>query len=444
LVRSSAERSLVLVVGPSGCGKPSLVRAGLVPVIADEPDWWTVRPFTPGVDPVGALARELAGSQWTLDEARDRLTGGDLNAVADEVLFTAPGRRRRLLLVVDQFEELLTQTPPERCARFVELLRSALGGPVRIVATLRPEFFDQLLLAPAFAALPTRPFPVRPLRRDALGTVIAGPARLAGIGIDDELVRRMIDDTGSGDALPLLAFTLAELANGVRRGGQLSLARYEELGGVHGALMRQADAALEDASTRGCSREQVIDSLLRLVTVDEEGRPTRWRVPHADLPDAMVDAFVTRRLLTTDTHNGEAVVEVCHEAFLTAWPPLDAAIRTEATGLRARRAVEQAAAQWARDPGRLWERGQLAAALADTKRVELSAQAQAFLQASARRDRFRRRRAVIVLSVLLVLALVGATVAVWQQNAARAQKHAAEEQQRQAVGRDLLSQAELR
>jgi Novel STAND NTPase 1 len=142
---------------------------------------------------------------------------------------------------------------------------------------------------------------------------------------------------------------LVQLAEGVGRGGQLSVARYEQLGGVQGALTRQADAALAEAiAATGRGREQVIAGLLRLVTVDEQGRPTRWRVPRDKLPEPVtreLGVFIARRLLTTDTHNGTVVVGVAHEAFLSAWPPMVQAIEVNSSALRARRMVEQAATE---------------------------------------------------------------------------------------------------
>src|SRR5215218_1812457 len=128
LLRSPAERAdpaVLLVVGPSGCGKSSLVRAGLLPVMAAEEDWWTLPAILPGRRPVAALASALAhaahrvGLAWTVTEVDHRL---------------------HLLLVVDQFEELLAQTAPEERARFAALLSDALAGPVQVLATLRPEF----------------------------------------------------------------------------------------------------------------------------------------------------------------------------------------------------------------------------------------------------------------------------------------------------------------
>jgi hypothetical protein len=115
--------------------------------------------------------------------------------------------------------------------QFAQLLRPALGGSVQLVATLRPEFLDQLLVDAGLAVLPTRLFPLRPLRRESLPAVIEGPARLAGIGVDDDLVARVVADTDSGEALPLLAFILAQLAEGISRGGHLSGARYDQLEG---------------------------------------------------------------------------------------------------------------------------------------------------------------------------------------------------------------------
>ncbi len=479
LLRSPAEHAngaVLLVVGPSGCGKSSLVRAGLLPVMADEPGWWTLPPILPGADPVRALARELAvaarqaGLNRTVAQVRDQLDYGGLSGLAEELLLAAPdGPRRHLLVVVDQFEELLTQTAPAQRARVAELLRSALIGPVHLVATLRSEFLDQLLLDPHLAVLPMHTYTLRPLGREALRAVIEKPAKLAGIDLDDGLAARLAEDTSSGEALPLLAFTLAQLAEGITRGGRLSGARYDQLGGVQGALIRQADAALAHAlTTGGRSRDEVIAGLLRLVTVDEQGRPTRWRIDRAELPDHVVtelDAFVARRLLTTDTDNGTVVLGVAHEAFLSAWPPLAEAISANVTALRARRTVEHAAAEWHdhdRPPTRLWSGGQLAAAVTDTgarirrgsappppqrrhwlprrhrilvtNRVDLNPAARDFLHASIRHDRSRRRRATTVLSVLLILALVGAGVAVFQQLTAQ-------QEQRIATARQLIAQA---
>ena len=494
VLRSPAERAAVLlVVGPSGCGKSSLVRAGVLPVMADEPGWWTVPPILPGPDPVTAMVREIAaaarglGLGWTMTQVRGRLEDGGLADLADDLLLAAPApRRRRLLLVVDQFEELLTQAPPSERARFAAMLRSALTGSVRVLATLRPEFLEQLLLSSELTGLPTRTHTLRPLHRDALPVVIQDPARLAGIKIGEDLVARLVADTDTGEALPLLAYTLAQLADGVHRGGQLSTARYQQLGGVQGTLTRQADTALAEAVKRGGrSPDEIIRTLLRLVTVDEQGRPTRRRIHLDQATTALGDLepFISRRLLITDTTTTDGggggvvgVAQVAHEAFLSAWSPLEQAISVHGAALRARRSVEQAATDWdasGRRRDRLWERGQLAAAVNDlndpappssqsrpTARgrtgraarprrwiirpsqrhkgtmVELSRHARDFLTASIRIDWLRRTRATAILSLLLIAALTAAAFAYTQQQSA-------EKQQRVATARQLLAQADV-
>ena len=129
----------------------------------------------------------------------------------------------------------------------------ALGGPVQVLATLRPEFLDPLTKDPDLSQLARRIHEIRPLDSDALRSVIEEPAKVAGLSFEPDLVTRLVTDTGSGDALPLLAFTLEQLAHGAKRGDQLTQQRYADIGGVQGALQRQADAALQDAcsSSRG-------------------------------------------------------------------------------------------------------------------------------------------------------------------------------------------------
>jgi WD40 repeat protein len=500
LLRSPAaavDAGLVLVVGPSGCGKSSLVRGGLLPVMAGEPGWETLPPMLPGADPIAGLARAVAvGARrlrldWTAAQVRDRLDHLDgLAVLADELLVVGKGRIRYVLLVMDQFEELLTLTAPAARERFAGLLKTALAGPVRVVATLRADFVGALLASAEVADLPTRSFMLRPLTRAALPAVIEEPARLAGIAVDDGLVARLVADTDTGDALPLLAFTLAQLAHDVGRGGRLSTDRYDQLGGVQGALVGQADAALAGAlAASGRTREQAIAGLLRLVTVDEQGRPIRSRTLRDELPEpvrAEMDAFVARRLLTTDTDDdGRVVLGVAHEAFLSVWQPLAAAITAAASALRTRRVVEQAAAEWdhaGRPQSQLWERGQLATAVTATgarftrtgevpseqrsaeipppqrkplvppllsrrrelvtDKVDLSARARDFMRLSIRQDRRRRRRAVTVLSVLLAFALAATGLAYNRQQAAEERQQVAEEQERIATARQLVSQAD--
>ncbi|MHC1560795.1 nSTAND1 domain-containing NTPase [Actinomycetospora sp. C-140] len=470
-----ADAEIHVVVGPSGCGKSSLVRAGLRPAVAAEPDALTLDPCRPGRDPVGALVRELAAAarrlgrpERSLTDLRQVVRDGHLADAVDELLLAVPGpRRSRLLLVVDQFEELVTQADDAARADFLRAIVPTLGRPLQVVAALRPEFLDQVLSSTEIADLPKHLHTIAPLRREALVAVVERPAQLAGLHLEDGLVDRLVDDTGTGDALPLLAYALAQLTDsavhdGHYRGAHLTHARYDQLGGVDGALTRQADQALIAATQAGGrGRDAVVRELLRLVVVDERRRPLRSRAPRHELsaPAAReLDEFVRRRLLTTgsDPVGGHVVVEVAHEAFLSAWPPLAEAIDRESTALRAKRRVEQAAADWeARGGGAggLWEGTQLAGVVGDlgahtdrwrpgrraglaTDRIEVGPGVRSFLLTSMTRDRRRRRRGVAVLSALLLLAVLGGTLAVVQADAATTAE-------RQAVARQLLVQADV-
>ncbi|MFI8530434.1 WD40 repeat domain-containing protein [Streptomyces aquilus] len=199
--------------------------------------------------------------------------------------------------------------------------------------------------------------------------------------------------------------------------------------------------------------------MLRLVTVDENKNPTRRHVRRDDLPVPVpreLDAFVARRLLTIDVVNGEPVIAASHEKFFTAWAPLAEAISDRADALRARRAIEDAAAGWhaaGRRTDDLWERGQVGAAAVATgarfraqkvtfERVDVSAVGHDFLYASERRNRSRRRRVLTVSAVLVALALIAGVIALVQQRSAVAEHRQAREQQLVATVRQLQAKAD--
>lgn len=450
----SAERAVpavLTVVGPSGCGKSSLVRAGVLPRIAGEPNWLSVGPFMPGTDPLGNLVRALAdlirerGIDCETTSLLAKLADRGLGATSVELLLAAKADSQcKLLIVIDQFEELITQTAQPQRSEFAALLREPLGGPVQVLATLRPEFLDAIAKDPDLSRLPRRIHEIRPLESDALRSVVEDPAALAGLRFEDGLVTRVVADTGSGAALPLLAFTLQQLAEGLTRGDILTHRRYDEIGGVQGALQRQADIALEEAcATTGESREAVISSLLNLVTIDEQGRPTKRTVTFDELSGSVTEQlrpFITRRLLSTEGSGERATVAVSHEAFLAHWSPLKIEIDRQATALRARRVVENAAGDWVasgRETSVLLQGRQLVKAVIDTgaelrltvpagqphraarlptwsdrhhaltTRVDLNDSGREFLDASIRADRTRRRnRLMQYAAVVVLLALI--------------------------------------
>jgi len=450
------EGGLLVVVGPSGCGKSSLVAAGLAPRIAQDPDWLVTDPLVVAGRPVDALARLLAlaggghGLSWAFEEISRRLEDpAGLAGVVRELLAAAGARR--LLLVVDQAEELLAAgTNPQQRASLLTLLATtatAGGGLVRVVASLRSEYLDQLLEETAQVGLRVCTEPVQPLGRDLLPLVIRGPARMAGLRVDDELVARLVTDTGDGQGLPLLAYTLARLYTQARDTATRTLtgALYDSVGGVQGALITHAAAALAQATAdTGSSEQQVLAALLHLVTVGPEGRPTRRRIPLDSLTGPQRTAltpFVTARLLTIGAeHDGPVTVEVAHERLLTAWPPLHTAIDVAAERLRQRAQADTAADDWqthGRPTPQLWNRARASTALALLQPTDLTPTTRTFLTRSRRRGQQLLAAAFALLTVLLLIATTFGVVANVQRHRANSALTVAKVQRDEAQSRIL-------
>jgi len=335
---------LITVVGPSGVGKSSLVRAGLLPRLARRRSPWTITPaVVPEDRPIANLGRALGCRP-------DDLAGATADAAdtlvrrIDELRGTGTSPA---LLVVDQAEQLLTLNGDRD--RFLDLLQEALKRDHRlwVIMILRSEFLTGFL-GTGSARMFHEPAAVGAMSRASLFEVIERPAEQAGLIFDPPgLVQAMVDETGGGDALPLLAYTLQELYLAAGRAGRITADAYQRLGGVAGALTRQADRVTAELAGL---RAPVIETMLRFVTIADI-EPTRQRVRRGALTSAeaaVADAFVAARLVTASASpDGDAVLEVAHEALFRHWPPLRQAIEAEAGDLRHRADLER----WARD----WE-----------------------------------------------------------------------------------------
>jgi WD40 repeat protein len=335
---------LITLVGPSGIGKSSLVRAGLLPRLSRRRNPWTIiPPVVPEDRPVSNLARALGCRPDDLAKAGE--AAAMIVARVDELRGTGSSPA---LLVVDQAEELLTLSAGRDA--FLDLLGKVLEKDQRlwVIMILRSEFLTGFLET-TYARMFHGPVAVGALSRASLFEVIERPAEQAGLAFDPPgLVQAMVDETGGGDALPLLAYTLQELYLAAGPTGRITTDAYHRLGGVAGALTRQADRVTAELAELDAP---VIETLLRFVTIADI-EPTRRRVRRATLTPAeatVADAFVSARLVTASAFpDGEAALEVAHEALFRQWAPLRQAIEAEAEHLRHRADLER----WARD----WER----------------------------------------------------------------------------------------
>jgi len=431
----------LMLVGPSGAGKSSLLRAGLLPRLAQRASAapgqaGPVTVFEPTPAPVSDLAAHLAKLAAE--------TGYD------------PGSGAPLTLIVDQFESVFTLCPDEAERRdFVhavcELARTGL-----VILALRADFYGQAIGYPGLAAaLQSRQVVLGPMTAEQVGRAVTEPARLAKVDVEDGLVGLLLADLAPEDAgtdgayepgaLPLLSHAmLATWENS--RGGRLAIAHYLASGRIKDALAQTAETAYLGLPAAGQRLARRL--FLRLVHVADDLPPSRatveldelrdWGDAAAGGADHVLATFVDRRMITV----GAGTAQITHDALLTAWPRLRSWIEEGTDGLRVRRRIIEGTRAW-QDAGResaaLWRGSQLAVArdwTADAdNRASLPALAAEFVDASIagetarqhdERRRVRRLRGVIagLTAMVVVVCLLAGYAFQQRQTAVTAQDNA--------------------
>ena len=443
---------LVVVMGPSGAGKSSLVRAGLAARLAVPQSGWAVAgPFEPGIRPLDRLLSQLAGllpGQLTDSECRDRLVSQGLAAFGEWLAIHAKVPAKRLLITVDQAEQLAAVTPSREGEEFLGMLGGGLGAgsPVTVVMTVRSDRFDEIQRLPVIGPLIRAPFVVAPLTRSQLAIAIEGPARRADLTFEPGLVSRLIDDASRGgggetaDALPFLAFVLREMYDVLVKEDRavFTAADYERVGRIDGAIIRRAQAA--EASLLPGS-EPVLERLLpRFVALSDERLPAARPVPRDLLTAAeqpIIERLEDQRLVvgTGDT------VRLAHERLIAAWPRLARAVADRRDDLLLKARLERQAADWQHGHGELLGRDAVNDATSWLARQAEPATDRAAVGEYVRASRaaLRRRRAQLVslLSVIVVLAIAASLVAV----AAVIQRSDAVSQSRLAQSEEMAAEA---
>jgi TPR repeat protein/energy-coupling factor transporter ATP-binding protein EcfA2 len=376
LLRKVREQSFVMVVGRSGSGKSSLVYAGLMPALRRERDkFWNVLSLRPGPAPLRALAAAFnprgddegaAEYQTKITREAGNLRTGDpdlLSHMIRDELDRAQGKPDRLLLYIDQWEELYAQAPSsadkQRAAehaadvnRFIDLLLAASRtAPVAIVASVRADFFDPLIAHQELRSLlPSRQVLLGSMSRSELERTIVEPAKKVGLVFDPpDLVQRILDDAGDDDGmLPLLQYALKETW-ALRKGAAMTSEAYTRSGGVRGAIRVTAERAFGELSPE--SQQAARRLFLRLVRPGEGQEDTRARAAMPAEPEQrkIVEQFAdprTRLLVTGSDRERRPTVEVAHEALIRTWPRLREWIDASRERLRAREAVLQAKSDW--------------------------------------------------------------------------------------------------
>ena len=388
LHKSVQARPFVFLVGPSGSGKSSVVRAGLVPKLRRETrEPWEIVTMVPGDRPFHNLAAVLLPLLETDLGELDRLrkTGElaaelqhgiiELRDVVGRILEKQVGTRH-LLLVVDQWEELYTyqdskspltpllqrgESEPPQAAQptlFIDRLLATQQqqGSFKVVASLRADFMGRALEHRGLSEqLQKGTVMLGPMTDDELQQAIENPAQLAGVAFEPGLAKLIVDDlTGEPGSLPLLEFCLTALYE-TRQNRLMSHLSYEKIGKVSGAIIQRADAVLAKIEDGQAGHGDLArDIFLQLVQLGEGVDDTRRRVFMYDLGEggevrAVVKALADARLVVTgrEPSSGKDTVEVAHEALIRRWPTLRGWLERDREKIFQRREIERAAKAWA-------------------------------------------------------------------------------------------------
>jgi WD40 repeat protein len=433
-MRKKEFKTLFVVLGPSGAGKSSFLRAGILPRLRREDRRYVLldimrperRALTGKTGLAGAIhggRRRLGLEQPTLGEIKAACTG-DQAAVRELLVECREKAASRLpahdedvappniVLAIDQAEELFGADAGAEAEAFLELI-AALAGPqlgLIVAATIRTDRYEPMQTAPALAGLQTVVFDdLKPMPPTQFLEVITGPpARFSeAVGqlrIEPALVTRLLADcTGGADTLPLLALTLARLFEDYGAKKELTVAHYEQLGGMGKVVESQIDEVLSgDPAVRTAQMSELQTAFIPwLATINPENeQPMRRVARRSDLPEAsrpLIDALVDKRLLIEDQRDGHVVVEVALESLLRQWPQLAGWLSDELEDLKAADDLERAARAWDkndRDDAWLLHGTRLAAAdavAAKTGFAERLVDSGHFLEASRQRENDRRQ-----------------------------------------------------
>ena len=451
------EERMLAVVGPSGSGKSSVVRAGLLPAlaggrVAGSASWFSTT-MVPGARPFEALETALLRIAVNPPAALlDQLRDGD-RGILRAVKRILPDDDGVVAIVIDQFEELFTagghDPARDQFLRSLAVAATEAGSPVRILLTLRADFYDRPLRHPEFAPLlKQHTVVVTPLAPDELEHAIVTPAAAVGVGFEPGLVAEIVADVNhEPGALPLLQYALTQVFDATD-GDTITIDSYRAIGGLTGALGRQAAELYRsaDADERSAARR----GFGRLVALGEGAEDTRRRVRRSELGDdpattGFLDRFGRARLLTFDRDPAtrEPTVEVAHEALIREWPRLRSWLDDDRDGLRIHRHLTETAATWIasdRDDGELYRGGRLEAAStwAAGHDRDLNGDERQFLAASiaaheadlaVERQRFedqvranRRLRALVATAVVIALVAAAAGIFALQQRSRAAEQ----------------------
>jgi tetratricopeptide (TPR) repeat protein len=478
LARAGAERMLV-ILGASGCGKSSFLRAGLWPRLKRDDSAWlplaTIRPERAAISGKFGLVEALyrimnempfAEKLQKQDLPRSRADIEKFVTTSDDGLLKIlaalkqaghmPGLSGKppptTFIPIDQGEELFNEEGRPEAKRFIDILSKTLAGDPAILAlvTMRTDSFPQVQNDSVLAALPKDTFTLDKMLEGSYREIIEGPAALVKptpIKIDPELTEALLQDAAGQDALALLAFTLRYLYDKYQADNELSLEGYEKLGRLKGVIETTVKQAIVEGVAKGelPKDEKAQLALIRIAFIPHLARvnpagqfvrriATRTEIPPEARP--LIDRLAEARLLIKDRrtvgHEDAEVVEVAHEALLREWKSLDDSLFDEREFLVAKGQLEQDIAEYKKTPegrrkGALLGGNKLARASEwlISRPQDLTAEERRFIQSSADVATARRRRSTIAFATaFIVIAGLAVAFSIAAKNATEGEQRA--------------------
>lgn len=460
LIKRLNRQPILVVGGPSGSGKSSLVRAGLIPAVNNGAlpgsEKWRILLFTPGIDPLGELHYQIYKGVKTPEHTLEALR-------QNPALARHMGENQTpVLLCIDQFEELFTLCQNKQDQQdFIDALSAFLDpadSQAHLVIAVRADFYGNCAMFPWLASKITdNQVLVGPMARNELRQAIEKPAQHAGLALENGLVEAILDETNDdAGSLPLVAHALVETWSR-RRHNTLTIDGFRATGGVAGAIAQSADT-IYDHDLNKEQQTAMRRLLLQLVTPGEGAADTRRRITltslyldkQSKLMHQLVDKLTEARLLTVDDNS----VEVAHEALIRTWPRFRTWIEEDRENIQHRMRIDRSAREWNkanRDPDLLYRGTPLTLAmewkqkhgntLSQTGKEFLeqsyNTQQQAIIETRLKKERANRIRRVAIgaLASLTIVALIASFIALLalrtsQENEKRAELASQESNER--------------
>jgi tetratricopeptide (TPR) repeat protein/WD40 repeat protein len=472
LMRDAGAERMMVILGASGAGKSSFLRAGLWPRLRrDDRNFWPLPVVRPERAALSGRSGLMAAFEGSLTDPRisshpaltsfprSRAAIGDIisqegpsRLLAAIRLAAAPlsegASSPTLVLCIDQAEELLNDEGSVEARRFLDLLAAAVEKETSllVILAIRSDAYPAFQAEPALAKIAREPFDLPPMPEGSLRSVVEGPARFAvpPLKLEASFVDALLADAKGQDALPLMAFTLNRLVREYGADHSVSLQNYTASGGLRGALTAAVDEALGRARGIVSRDEKELETLLHqafvphLARVNEAGEFARRVALETEIPGPcgpLVDVLVEARLLIRDQGARGEIIEVAHEALLREWPLLRRFLEADRDFLVGKRQLGDDLAIWREAPSERRADALLSGLrltraqqwLLERAPHDLNEDEREFIRESAKAAQSRQRwRARLIIATILLLTAFS-LLAGWQWTKARQEATIAEQ-----------------